>query len=320
MTATLPSATATSGSTKADRPGRRGGRRFPWAPWLLLTPSVVLLAVMVGYPTIKMIVTSFTDEAIRNKMLGTAPNFVGFDNYLEIFTQSDFPAVLARSIALMVILTALITAGGMLLALLMRRLSKGWRTAVSISLLLAWAMPPLAATVVFGWMFDTKYGVANYILNVLTRSNDWTDHQWLYNPFSFFMVLILIVTWQGIPFAAFTFYAGLGQVPDEVLEASQLDGAGGFQRFRFIVMPYLSSVVTAVLVLETIWNLRIFTQVYALQQRGGLVSETNVLPTYIFRQGMGEFGVTAAIGVIMLILLMALSYFNVRRTLKEEAL
>jgi N,N'-diacetylchitobiose transport system permease protein len=85
-------------------------------------------------------------------------------------------------------------------------------------------------------------------------------------------------------------------------------------------MPYLRNVVTAVLVLETIWNLRIFTQVYALQQQGGIASETNVLGTYLFRQGLGEFGVTAAIGVFMVILLMGISYFNVRNTLKEEEL
>ncbi|GAA1838131.1 carbohydrate ABC transporter permease [Agromyces salentinus] len=305
---------------KPDAPAARGPkkRKFPFAPWMLLAPSIILLVVMVVYPTILMFVTSFTDLEIKNKMLGTPANFVGFDNYVEVFTKSDFPAVLVRSLTLMVILTVLIVGGGMLLALLMLRLTKGWRLLVSVGLLLAWAMPPLSATVVFGWIFDTDYGVVNWLLNTITGTQDFRGHGWLADPLSFFMVLIIIVVWQGIPFAAFTLYAGLGQVPDEVLEASQLDGANAWQRFRLIVMPYLRNVVTAVIVLETIWNLRIFTQVYALQQQGGLASETNVLGTYLFRQGLGEFGVTAAIGVFMVILLMGISYYNVRSSLKEE--
>lgn len=295
-----------------------GKRKLPLAPWALLAPSIALLGVMVGYPTIVMLINSFTDLEIKNKMTGTPANFVGFDNYIEVLTESDFPQVLARSLGLMVVLTVLILVGGMLVALLLTKLSKGWRTLVSVGLLLAWAMPPLSATVVWGWIFDTNYGLVNAFLNWITGTNDFYNHPWLSNPWSFMGIIVIIVVWQGIPFAAFTFYAGLGQVPDEVLEAAALDGANPLDRFRLIVMPYMRNVITVVLILETIWNLRIFTQVYSLQQRGGINSETNVLGTYLFRQGLGEFGVTAAIGVIMVILLMGISYFNVRNTLKEE--
>lgn len=327
MSATLtePDAAPRTPTTRPPRaPRESAGERprrksLPWAPWLLLAPSILLLCVMVLYPTIVMFVNSFTDLQIKNKMLGTSPNFVGFDNYIEVFTESDFPAVLARSLGLMVVLTALIVVIGMIIALLMTKLSKGWRLAVSIGLMLAWAMPPLSATVVFGWIFDTDYGLVNWALNTITGTQDFRGHSWLIDPMSFMMVLVIIVVWQSVPFAAVTFYAGLGQVPDEVLEASALDGASAWQRFRLIIMPYMRGVLTAVLVLETIWNLRIFTQVYALQQQGGLASETNILPTYLFRQGLGEFGVTAAIGVFMVILLMAISYFNVRSSLKDEA-
>ncbi|MFB6609912.1 carbohydrate ABC transporter permease [Agromyces sp. NPDC056379] len=328
MSATLtePDASPRTPSTKPPRPpkgspaGPRKKKPLPWAPWLLLAPSIALLVVMVVYPTIVMFVNSFTNLEIKNKMLGTSPDFVGFDNYIEIFTKSDFPAVLARSLGLMVVLTVLIVTIGMLIALLMTKLGKAWRLAVSVGLLLAWAMPPLSATVVWGWIFDTDYGLVNWALNTITDSQDFRGHSWLINPWSFMMVLVIIVVWQSLPFAAITFYAGLGQVPDEVLEASALDGAGPWQRFRLIVMPYMRNVLTAVIVLETIWNLRIFTQVYALQQQGGLASETNILPTYLFRQGLGEFGVTAAIGVFMVVLLMGISYFNVRNSLKEEEL
>lgn len=295
-------------------------RRDARSGWTLLGPSLIILGVMVGYPAVLMVIQSFTDYTVKNKVQGTLPAFVGLDNYIDLFTQSDFPAVLMRSLGLMVVLTVLIMTIGTLVAVLMTRLGRAWRILVSVGLLLAWAMPQLVATVVWGWIFDTQYGLVNWTLNTITGTSDFTNHSWLLNPWSFYMVLIIIIVWQSVPFVAFTTYAGLGQVPGEVLEAASLDGAHPWKRFWFVVFPYLRSVLTVVLVLQIIWNLRIFTQVYALQSRGGLASETNVLGTYLFRQGVGEFGATAAIGVVMVILLLALSWGYVRTTLKEEEL
>nr|WP_315268249.1 sugar ABC transporter permease [Microbacterium lemovicicum] len=317
---TAPPAKAAGRRPRPTARERARGSRDARGAWTLLAPSVVILAVMVGYPAVLMVVQSFTDYSIKNKVQGTLADFVGFANYLEVFTQSDFPIVLLRSLGLMVAMTVLIVLLGVLVAVLMTRLGRGWRITVSVGLLLAWAMPPLAATTVWGWIFDTQYGVVNWALNTVTGTSDWTNHSWLLNPWSFYMVLTIIVVWQGVPFVAFTTFAALGQVPGEVLEASSLDGATGFARFRLVVFPYLRSVLTVVLVLQVIWNLRIFTQVYALQSRGGLVSETNVLGTYLFRQGVGEFGVTSAIGVIMVVLLLAMSWGYVRTTLTEEEL
>ncbi|MDZ8274640.1 sugar ABC transporter permease [Microbacterium aquimaris] len=303
--------------TPRERSRRRREARGAWS---LLSPSLIILGVMVGYPAVLMVIQSFTDYTVKNKVQGTLPAFIGLENYIDLFTQSDFPAVLMRSLGLMVVLTVLNMTFGVLVAVLMTRLSRAWRIVVSIGLLLAWAMPPLTATVVWGWIFDTQYGVVNWAMNTVTGTTDWTNHSWLLNPWSFFFVLTIIIVWQSVPFVAFTTYAGLGQVPGEVLEAASLDGAHPWKRFWFIVFPYLRSILTVVLVLQIIWNLRIFTQVYALQSRGGLASETNVLGTYLFRQGVGEFGSTAAIGVVMVILLLALSWGYVRTTLKEEEL
>src|SRR5690606_36224088 len=163
--------------------------------------------------------------------------FIAFDNFNALFSYSDFPAVLIRSLMLMVVMTTLILVLGMLIAALMHRLTRGWRVLVSVGLLLAWAMPPLTATVVWGWIFDPEYGLVNWVLNTVTGTENWLNHSWLFNPLSFFMVLTIIIVWQGIPFAAFTFYAGLGQVPGEVLEAASLDGATNWQRFRLVIFP-----------------------------------------------------------------------------------
>lgn len=319
MSQFAPVSTPEASLARAARAKRRSRAESRGALFLLV-PSLILLGVMTGYPAVLMLIQSFTDYTVKNKVQGTMPNFVGFENYMKLFTQSDFPMVLFRSISIMVVLTFLIVAFGVAVAVLMTKLSRGWRIGVSVGLLLAWAMPPLTATVVWGWIFDSSYGLVNWALNTLTGSEQFTNQSWLLNPWSFYLVLTIIVVWQGVPFVAFTIYAGLGQIPDEVLEASAIDGAGGVKRFAFIVLPYLRNILTVVIVLQIIWNLRIFTQVYALQTRGGLAAETNVLGTFLFRQGVGEFGETAAIGVFMVLLLWIISMGYVRQTLKEEEL
>lgn len=314
-------------TTKAQRPSpvleldlraRKRRRAQTRAAYLLLAPSIILLGVMVGYPGVTMVTNSFTDFTIKNKMLDTPAEFVGFSNYVEVITSGDFVVVLVRSLVLMVVMTALIIVMGTLIAVLMTKLSKGFRLLVMVGLLLAWSMPPLSSTVVFGWIFDSQYGVINAALNFLTGTTQFNNHSWLANPVTFFLVLIIIVVWMGIPFVAFTTYAALGQVPAEVLEAAALDGASGPARFRLIIFPYIRSVMMVVVILQVIWNMRIFTQVFALQGRGGTPSETNVLGTYMFRLGPDDFGMTGAIGVLMVIILMAISFGYIRSTLKEE--
>jgi N,N'-diacetylchitobiose transport system permease protein len=129
------------------------------------------------------------------------------------------------------------------------------------------------------------------------------------DPLIFFFVATIIIVWGAVPFVAFTVYAGLTQVPDEVLEAAQLDGAGAVQRFRLVVVPYIRSILIIVTILQVIWDLRVFTQIYALQSIGGLASQTNTLGVYIYR----------AISVIVVLLLVSVSLFYVRRSLREES-
>ncbi len=97
---------------------------------------------------------------------------------------------------------------------------------------------------------------------------------------------------MSIPFVAFTLYAALTQVPEEILEAAELDGTTGWQRLRHVIIPLVRPVLVVVLLLQIIWDLRVFTQIYTLQRAGGVASETNLLGTYIYRLGIGggDFG------------------------------
>ena len=201
---------------------------------------------------------------------------------MTILTDPDFWGVLGRSVLFAAVCVVATMILGVLVALLLNSLGKVLRTLVSVGLLLAWAMPPLSATIVWGWIFDTQYGVLNYVLTNWFGL-DFEGHSWLIDPLSFFFVAAIIIVWGAVPFVAFTVYAGLTQVPDEVLEAAQLDGAGGTQRFLLIVVPYIRAILIIVMILQVIWDLRVFTQIYALQSIGGLAEQTNTMGVYIYR-------------------------------------
>jgi N,N'-diacetylchitobiose transport system permease protein len=310
----------------APRGPARRGRRRPvraggFTPYGLLTPALIVLAVITGWPLLQLFIMSF-QEFGRAQVFGAPPEFVGLGNYIAVLSDPEFWQVLWRSVgfaAACVIATMVL---GILVALLMNRLGAVLRTLVSVGLLLAWAMPPLSSTIVWGWIFDTQYGVLNYVLVNAFGLSQFEGHSWLIDPLSFFFVATIIIVWGAVPFVAFTVYAGLTQVPEEVLEAAQLDGAGAVKRFTLVIVPFIKPILIIVTILQVIWDLRVFTQIYALQSIGGLAEQTNTLGVYIYRVslGSGDFGTGGAISVIVVLLLVALSIFYVRRSIKEEAL
>ena len=125
---------------------------------------------------------------------------------------------------------------------------------------------------------------------------------------------------MSVPFVAFTVYAALTQVPEELVEAAEIDGAGPAQRLRHIVLPSIRPVLLVVGLLQVIWDLRVFTQIYILQQAGGSTHDTNLLGTYIYRLGIGggKFGMAAAVAIFMLVLTVVLTAPYVRAMLKQE--
>ncbi|WP_353807287.1 carbohydrate ABC transporter permease [Agromyces sp. SYSU T00194] len=301
--------------TRSPRPARRRGRLTPYA---LLVPSLVVLVAVIGWPLLQLVIMSF-QEFGRAQVFGAPPEFVGLGNYLGVLGDPEFWEVLGRSVLFAAACVVITMVLGVLVALLMRRLAAGWRLLVSIGLLLAWAMPPLSATIVWGWIFDSQYGVLNYALSEWFGL-DFRGHSWLLDPLSFFFVAGIVIVWGAIPFVAFTVFAGLTQVPDEVLEAAQLDGAGPFQRFFLVIVPFLRPILIVVTILQVIWDLRVFTQIYALQALGGLAEQTNTLGVYIYRVslGTGDFGAGGAISVIVVLFLVAISLYYVRQSLKED--
>lgn len=285
--------------------------------WLMLAPAIVILAAIIGWPLINLVIMS-TQEYGRAQVFGAPPEFVGLDNFTYILQDDQFWGVFNRSIVFAAVNVVVTMTLGTLVALAMFQMHKYWRFLVQAGLLVAWAMPQLTAVIVWGWMFNTEYGVINYALTEFFGL-DYLGHSWFSEPLSFFAVATIIITWQSVPFVAFTLYAGLTQIPNEVREAAMIDGANSVQRFRNLIVPYLRPVFAIVITLQIIWDLRVFTQIYALQGLGGLREQTNTLGVYIYNVslGGGDYGMGGAISIIMVLLMSAFAFYYVRRTLKE---
>ncbi|MGH3347010.1 MAG: carbohydrate ABC transporter permease [Nocardioides sp.] len=292
-------------------------RRTNPLPYGLLVPALAALALALAYPLGRQVVLSFQEFGLAQQF-GQPPAWVGLENYRALVTDGYLWAVVARSLAFCLANAVLTMALGIGLALLMRHMAKPIRLLVQTGLLLAWAMPVVASLTVWQWLFDTQYGVVNWLLVRLGAA--YQGHSWLLEPLSFFLVATIVVVWMSVPFVAFTVYAALMQVPDELVESAEIDGASARQRLHHVVLPSIRPVLLIVGLLQVIWDLRVFTQIYVLQQAGGTTRDTNLLGTYIYRLGIGggDFGTASAVAIFMLALTVLITAPYVRAMLRQE--
>jgi N,N'-diacetylchitobiose transport system permease protein len=282
---------------------RRRARRVPY---LLLIPAVAILLLGLGYPVAQQ--------------FGKPAPFIGLDNYVTLASNAELWAVVARSLLFCIVTAFLTLAVGVLLSLLMTAVTKAARLILQIALLLAWSMPVVAAMTVWIWLFDRRRGAINYLLDMIPGV-DMNRFDWLSQPSTFFVVASIIVIWMSVPFVAFSVYAGLTQVSEEVMEAANLDGANGWQRFWFIIAPMVRPVIAIVLLLQLIWDLRVFTQITMLKDAGSKSGDYDLLGTYIYKLGTSsqDFGMASAVSILVLAITIALSWFYIRSLLKEDA-
>lgn len=310
-----------SGPSSPSGPAlRRSRQRRPRLPYLLLVPTLGVLLAALGYPLFRQVVMSFQDYGLAQQF-GEPPEWVGLDNYAQLVTDAYLWGVIAKSIAFCLIVAATTMAIGTAVAVLMTWIGRGPRLTLQIALLLAWSMPHLASLTVWQWLFEPQYGIVNWALSGL-GFDGFAGKSWLISPLSFFVVAGIIVTWMSVPFVAFAVYAGLLQVPVDMHEAAAIDGAGPWDRFRQITVPLIRPVLLIVGLLQIIWDLRVFTQIFVLQDAGGITAETNLIGTYIYRLGIGEgeFGLAAAASWFILAITILLSLYYVRVLIREEDL
>lgn len=320
--APLPTDTE-AGNAPASVPGRRSNRIISVAkarPWLLLAPGLAILAGLMLWPLVQVFLYSLQDYGLREINTGEN-NWIGFDNYVEALTNSTlWTVVLPNTVGFAVVAVFATVTVGTLVALLLHRLGRTWRLIVSSCIMIAWAMPAVTGTYVWTFIFDADRGIFNDVLQnlgLIDGSVNWFTNQW-----SFYAIVLLNVVHHGFPFVAITVLAGLLGVSKEMLEAAALDGAGAWRRFWQIVFPTLRPVFSVVIILSTIWDFKVFAQVYLMP--GGSGSNRSVLNlgvwSYVESFGQNRYGFGAALAVLLTLVLIGITIVYIRSLMKEDEL
>jgi len=179
-----------------------------------------------------------------------------------------------------------------------------------------WAIPQLVSSQIFVWMVDADFGVLNWLIDQIPGV-DFTKHSWFADSSQGWVVITALVVWQGLPFLAITLYAGLTQVPRELIEAATVDGANPWHVFRAVTLPILRPLLGIVTTLSVIWNFQVFTQVWVLRF-GKPELDYQTLSTYAYGQAFqnGKYGLGSAVSIITVLLILGVMAFYVRQMFK----
>lgn len=315
-------AAAPTSSSPSPGSGKRSALASrQWRPAvLLLLPAAIALTVTLFFPLGKMVVNSFQDFGISSLFSGESA-WVGFDNYAAMFTDPEFVPVLLRTLGFTFSLVVAIMGIGLGLSELMTRISPRVRVVLNVVLIATWAIPVVTSVLVWQWLFQPLYGVVNWMITQLGVFGDFTSHNWTGTPFEAFAIVWLLIVWQSVPFAALTLYAGQSQIPADFSEAARLDGATGFQLYRYVTLPFLLPQLYLVMILELIWQFNAFTQLWVLT-RGGPDGGTTTLSIWSFKTAFAsnDFGQGSAIAVVTAVMLLILTAFYTRRLVKQGEL
>jgi N,N'-diacetylchitobiose transport system permease protein len=295
----------------------RRRRRFTWTglghgsvPYLLILPVFAAIAAILGYPLYRLVRLSFEHYGLF-ELIQHKGQDVGLANYRSVLHDGVFWNTLLRTVVFTIANVTFTMVLGVLLALLLVRVSSWCRILLTSGLVLVWSMPVVVAVQVWIWMTNYQNGVVNYILGT-------PQHDWFGTTFSQLGVATTLIVWGALPFVVITTYAALSQVPRELVEAAEIDGAGAYRVFRDVTIPVLTPVLLILTSLSIIWDFGVFTQPYLLIGPSHIHTSNYLMSTYLFQEGLfkNDYGRGAAISLLMLVIVAALSVVYVRKMVK----
>jgi multiple sugar transport system permease protein len=301
----------------ATRALRRVLGRDGVTAWFFLLPTTLVLVGLIGYPFVTAILLTFQD-----KMVGDVGRWVGFQNYIDLFSGAEVGDVFRQAVQNTIVYTAVAISAkfvlGMAQALLLHESIPG-RMLLRGIFFLPWAIPSLIVAMTWKWIYaGTQVGLLNMIQLQLGLSTDLI--QWLANPDLAMISVLVVVIWQGTPFWSMMFLAGLQAISAELYEAAAIDGANVVQRFRHITLPGLENVIVITCMLSTIWTANGINYVYILTG-GGPANATMIFPMLAYQIGIAgaqRLGMGAAIALCFFPFFLVLIYFLSKRMLSSK--
>ncbi len=305
----------------APGPRRRRGLEPGWLPWALFAPALVVLGGLLLYPLYRVAVLSVQDFGLRELVTGES-TWVGLANFREVLTDPLlWKVALPNTAVFAAVNVALTVVVGTLVALLLASVGMWARGVLTSAIMVAWAVPAVTGTYVWVFLFDPRSGAVMRLLGSLGLVDPDTTN-WFTERLPFYAIATLNVVHHGFPFVAVTVLAGLMTVPQDTLEAAALDGAGAWRRFWHITVPLLKPVFAVVTILSTIWDFKVFTQIYLMPGGSGTNREVLNLGTwsYITAISQNRYGLGAAIAVLLTFLLLVITAVYLRTLFRQEEL
>ncbi|MFE7119084.1 carbohydrate ABC transporter permease [Streptomyces sp. NPDC057654] len=284
-------------------------RRLRWLRWLPVAPATLLLLLFLGGPIAYCVYIAFTDMQLTGS---SSTQFVGLDNFRRAFTDDKF----INAVVLTLVFTVLSSIVGqntlgLALAALMRRASRPVRTLTGAIVIAAWVLPEIVAGFLL-YAFFNQRGTLNDIL------------EWLHLPSQnwLFTLPILAVSfanvWRGTAFSMLVYSAALSDIPQEVTEAAEVDGASGWQRLWRVTLPMIRRSIATNLMLNTLQTLSVFGLIWAMT-RGGPGTRSQTLPVFMYDQAFLKALLGYGTAVALLLLLVGALFSMVYlRLLREE--
>ncbi|GAA1462826.1 sugar ABC transporter permease [Nocardiopsis exhalans] len=308
-----------NGGRRAPLLGMRGRRAL--LPWVLLVPPLGVIGLLLLFPIGRIVWLSFRDYKLRNLVSGES-DFIGLDNYVRLLTDPYlWQIVMVNTVVFAVVAVVTTVVLGTLVALLLANLKPVTRVIVISCIMVAWAMPAVSGTYVWIWIFDVDQGVVAQALKALGVIEP-SGYNWFADRLWFYAIVTLNIVHSGFPFVAITVLAGLLTVPKELHEAARIDGAGAWKRFWNVTFPTLRPVFAVVTVLSTIWDFKVFAQIYLMP--GGDVGGSQMLNlgvwSYVRSFGQNDFGMGSAIAALLTMLLLGITIVYLRALFREDGL
>ena len=289
---------------------RRSAGRVPWLDWMVV-PTLLVLAVVVGYPVVYTLLLSVQDY----NLLEIEPaRYVGAENFAKIFSDRIFWQSLWNTAYYTFGSVAASAAIGLALALLMENLGGARFRAVRALLLTPWAVPFVVVAFLFRYMYLESGGIVNSVLLWIGLID--APVRWL-NDASLALPAVMVANvWAMTPFFFLLLSAALSGIPDQVIESARVDRAGPVSMIWHIKLPFLRNPLLIGALLMVIANFNDFAKIWAMTQ-GGPAYSTSTLVIYVYRVAFEnfEFGYASALGVVWLLLLFvfALAYLRALR-------
>jgi ABC-type sugar transport system permease subunit len=279
----------------ALRPKKIGFNPWRPGPFVLLVPALASIGAVSIYPVLLGLWLSFRDTTLASP----TDAFIGFGNYRQLFSDSQFWNAWIHTIQFTCASTLLETSLGLMIELVLSGRFRG-RGIVRAAMLVPWAIPTVVTSKMFGWLFDGQNGIVNYLLHSVGLIQH--NVNWYGSPDTALATIIIADVWKTTPFMALLLLAGLQTIPDSLAEASVIDGANALQRFWYVRLPLLTPTLLIASMFRALDAFRIFDLVYVLTG-GGPADSTEVLSTFTYKNLFSalQVGYGSALSTIMFI-------------------